>query len=144
MVFVEAQFVVRDPGSRSIRRDGSDGGSILREFLRVVRDASELLRQIGLPYSLWERKGVRYAVVAAHCDYFKPARYDEELTIKTRIHKLGEKSIKYDYGIERIADNMLLAEGYTVHVFIDRSGKSIPAPLWLRKGLSKPKSSSST
>jgi acyl-CoA thioester hydrolase len=78
---------------------------------------TEILRQYGFDYGEFEKKGILAPVVDVQCNYKKPARYNDLITIKTKIENIGNTSIKFHYDI--IKDNTLLAEGHTVNVFID-------------------------
>jgi acyl-CoA thioester hydrolase len=43
----------------------------------------ELLRTIGRSYKELEAEGIELPVIEAHCEYKTPARYDDELQVKT-------------------------------------------------------------
>ncbi len=45
----------------------------------------ELLRQLGFSYLEMEQDGLNLPVVEAKCRYKHPARYDDEVTIRTWI-----------------------------------------------------------
>lgn len=81
----------------------------------------ELLRDIGISYKDLERRGVFTAVAEAYCKYIKPARFDDEIIIKTRIRKLTEIRVEFEYSLYRKEDELLLAKGYTLHVFVDKN-----------------------
>lgn len=92
---------------------------------------SELFRELGLPYTLFEEEGLGLAVVEASCCYRRPARYDDELIIETRVEEFLSRKVTFSYRILR--DETVLAEGKTVHVFINREGKITDArnyPIW--------------
>ena len=70
------------------------------------------------------------------CNYKQPAKYNDLIIIKTTIINIGNSSIKFNYKIIRKKDNELLAEGYTVNVFVDKKAmKSTKIPDKLRKAL---------
>ncbi|NLY77615.1 MAG: acyl-CoA thioesterase [Tissierellia bacterium] len=85
----------------------------------------ELLREMGISYKDLEKRGVFTAVSEAYCKYIKPARFDDEIIIKTRIIKLTETRVEFEYSLHRKEDNQLLAKGHTIHVFVDRNIKPI-------------------
>jgi len=89
----------------------------------------ELLRDMGISYKYLEERGIFTAVAEAHCKYIKPARFDDEIVIKTRIIELKETRVKFEYSLYRKDDDLLLAKGYTLHVFVDKNIK----PISLRK-----------
>lgn len=81
------------------------------------------LRSIGLPYDQLEDDGVLLPVIEANCKYKKPAKYGDELIIIAELAKLKGIRIQFDYEIYRKKDNTLLAEGYTLHAFVDKELK---------------------
>lgn len=86
---------------------------------------TELLRQIGLPYSAIERKGFFFPVIEVYCRYFTPARFDDEVAVETTLTALTRVTLEFSYGISRKSDGRLLAEGTTRHASVDREGKAI-------------------
>jgi len=81
---------------------------------------TELLRQCGFNYVDFEKKGLIAPVVEVKCNYKEPAKYNDIIIIKTTIENIGNSSIKFNYKIIRKSDNEVLAEGYTVNVFVDK------------------------
>ena len=89
----------------------------------------ELLRQLGFTYKEMEREdGCHIAVVDARCRYKAPARYDEEIIVRTHLKNIRESLIHFGYELLRAADGTLLAEGETTHIVIDREMKVISMP----------------
>ena len=101
----------------------------------------ELLRSLGHAYADLEKAGVLFVVVKAEVNYKAPARYDDELTLVTRVAKRTHVRIDHTYELRR--DNTLLAEGKTVIACVDRTGQLIQMPdylellriAWRRKSL---------
>ena len=63
-------------------------------------------------------------MVEANCRYRAPARYDDVLTLETRVLNQRTSMIRFGYRLLReIAgkEPVLLAEGETVHVVVDRA-----------------------
>ena len=97
---------------------------------------TEILRQCGYDYSDIEKKDIIVPVVEVKCSYNDSAMYKDIIIIETSIERIGNSSIKFNYKIMRKKDEKLLAEGYTVNVFVDRKTmKSIGIPEELRKAL---------
>ncbi len=89
----------------------------------------ELMRQLGFTYKDMEREdGCYIAVVDARCRYKAPARYDDEILIRTRLKNVRESLIHFAYQALRASDQLLLAEGETTHIVIDAEmmRRSIP------------------
>jgi acyl-CoA thioester hydrolase len=49
---------------------------------------TESIRELGFTYADMEKMGVIMPVVDVHCRYFRPARYDDLLTIRTSLKEL--------------------------------------------------------
>ena len=97
---------------------------------------TELLRDYGFDYANFEEQGLIAPVVEVHCTYKHPAQYNDKILIKTKIEKVGNSSIKFYYEIMKQNDKKLLAEGYTVNVFVNKKTmKSVPIPKNLRNKL---------
>ena len=97
---------------------------------------TELLRQAGFNNAEFERQGLIAPVVEVHCNYKQPAHYNDIIIIKTTVENIGNSSIKFKYEIINKKNNNILAEGYTVNVFVNmKKGKSTKLPDKLRKGL---------
>ena len=80
----------------------------------------ELLRQLGFTYSEMEKQdGCYIAVVDARCRYKAPARYDEEIMVRTHLKNVRESLIHFGYEAIRVNDGTLLAEGETTHIVTD-------------------------
>ena len=89
---------------------------------------TDLLRHAGWSYREMEREGFSLPVVEAHCEYRQPARYDDELDVKTVGVLLSPVRVKFTYEVVRSADAVLLATGHTVHASIDRGGRPCRLP----------------
>jgi acyl-CoA thioester hydrolase len=90
---------------------------------------SEFCRQRGFAYrQLEEEFGLYLVVVQARCRYMAPARYDDEIVIRTWLGELRTRSLSFRYEILKREDGRLLAEGETVHVVVDREGRARALP----------------
>jgi len=84
----------------------------------------ELMRALGFDYKQMEIQDDTYIVVAdVHCRYHHPARYDELLTVRTRILEAKTRTLKFGYEVFRQSDQELLATGHTIHVACTRAGQ---------------------
>lgn len=89
----------------------------------------EALRQLGLSYKEMEDSGIMLPVLEFSIKYFKPAFYDEELTIKTIIPEVPQVRIKFLYECFN-SKNILLNKGETTLVFVNTSsGRPSSAPV---------------
>ncbi len=77
----------------------------------------EMLRQLGFSYrDMEQHDGCFIAVADARCRYRAPARYDEEIIVRTHLKNVRESVIHFGYELIRVEDGELLAEGETTHV----------------------------
>jgi acyl-CoA thioester hydrolase len=84
----------------------------------------ELMRQLGFSYRDMEKQdGCYVAVVEAKCRYRAPARYDDEILVRTRLLNVRESVIHFGYELLRAQDGMLIAEGDTTHIVTDPNMK---------------------
>lgn len=96
----------------------------------------EWLRNLGVSYRWMEEQGVMLPVISLSIDYKASARYDDLLTVKTRLKRLPGVKIEFEYEIldER---NKKLVEAHTVLAFIDMaSRKPIRCPEYILDKLS--------
>jgi acyl-CoA thioester hydrolase len=90
---------------------------------------SEFFRGLGMSYKTLEQNEIFLPVIEAYCKYKYPARYDDELKIKTRLNVLQEVKLAFQYEILLSENNKLLVVGETTHAFVNKKGK----PVVLRK-----------
>jgi acyl-CoA thioester hydrolase len=86
----------------------------------------EWLRRRGIAYSTWTAKAIHLPVVDATLRYRAPARFDDLLTVETRIADLRWASVRYEYTVWR--DTVVLAEGSTRLACVDDSHKLTRIP----------------
>ena len=100
-------------------------------FTLFERGRTELFRDMGIPYSTIEKQGIYVPVSDTRCRYKRSARYDDLLSIESEVQELKRARITIAYRILRNDHQELLAEGYTVHAFVNTEGKPrrIPAEI---------------
>ncbi len=64
--------------------------------------------------------GVAIAVADAECRYHAPARYDDEILIRTSLKRLRKRTMLFSYEITHAQTGKLLAEGSTKHIVVDK------------------------
>jgi acyl-CoA thioester hydrolase len=75
-----------------------------------------------------ENDGCCIALVDARCRYKAPARYDDELIVRTHLKNVRESLVHFGYELLRARDGLLLAEGETTHVVTDKDMKKRAIP----------------
>jgi acyl-CoA thioester hydrolase len=110
----------------------------------------EWLRAAGVPYAEVERRGFRLAVVDAGVRYLRPAHYDEELSVATRLEGVGAATVRFAYELrsgelrsgEPRGAAGLLATGHTRLGCLDTRNRPTRLPpeilAVLRRGISPP------
>jgi acyl-CoA thioester hydrolase len=79
-----------------------------------------------------EKSAVIGLVVETHCQYFAPVTFPDVVHAGLRVARLGNSSVRYEVGIFRDAEPRAAAQGYFVHVYVDRVSRrpaSLPPPL---------------
>lgn len=94
------------------------------EYFEMGR--TELLRQAGFRYRDLEDRGVLFAVAKIECRFRAPARYDDELTLRTRIERMTRARIDHSYVLRR--GDAILAEAASTLACIGRDGRLQPIP----------------
>jgi len=97
-------------------------------FVWFEMGRTEYFRSLGVGYVECEKKGIYLPVVEANCHYFSPARYDELLAIEVAVSKFGKSSMKFVYRITEKETRRKIAEGYSVHAFVDQTMKPVRVP----------------
>lgn len=89
---------------------------------------ADLMRSLGWTYREMEAAGVSLPVLEAHCEYRRPARYDDEIEVRTEGRMLSPIRMKFSYIVVRRGDGVVTAEGYTVHAAVDAAGRPCRLP----------------
>ena len=85
-----------------------------------------LLKEHGLPYRQLEADGYRLPVLEVAGKFFRPAVYDDTLTIITTMNEKPVLRIRLDYEVRRGEE--LLATGHSLHAFINLQGEPVRPP----------------
>lgn len=100
---------------------------------------TEFCRARGFAYKDMEENDRAFLVVAeSYCRYKAPARYDDELIVRTHITELRRRSVRFGYEIVNADDDRIIAEGETGHVVTDSNNRVISLPESYRLALSSP------
>lgn len=83
---------------------------------------TEMMRRLNRSYRDLEQEGLLLPAVQADCRFLNPAHYDDELRIVTDYVPEDGPRLHFRYQVYRDCDQALIAEGFTIHVCIGRSG----------------------
>jgi len=104
-------------------------------YLRYFESArAAYWRGLGRSYKDLEAWGVAaLPVVEAHCQYRRPAHYEDLLGVEVRVNELRGASLRFAYRVVRGAE--LVADGMTRHAVIGRDGRPRALPPMLRDAI---------
>lgn len=89
----------------------------------------EYCRSVGFNYQQMEADdGVFLAVAEANCRYLAPAKFDEEIVVRTSVKDAHARMIVFAYDIKRAHGDESLAKGYTKHIWLNRELKPVRLP----------------
>jgi acyl-CoA thioester hydrolase len=76
-----------------------------------------------------ESSGIVGLVVETQCQYFRSITFPDLVDAGIRVAKLGTSSVRYEIGLFRNDDRTAAAQGYFVHVYVDRqTNKPVSIP----------------
>ena len=93
---------------------------------------AELLRTLGWTYRAMEDAGVLLPVIDARCDYRRPARYDDEIEVRTQGRLVSPVRMEFIYDVH-VRDGAEIARGRTVHAATRRDGRPCRLPERIRE-----------
>lgn len=96
------------------------------EYFEVGR--AEMMRSIGLPYYTMETYGYMLPLLELRVMYKNPAYYDDLLEVRAFVREIPALKVHINYEIFRTHEKILVAEGYTEHVFIKKENKKAVRP----------------
>ena len=93
-------------------------------WLEIAR--TELLREQGVVYRELEEQGILFVVARMSLRYRRPAKYDDQLTVRVRLEPGAGVKVDHRYEVRRGEE--LIATADTTLVCVDRDGRIRPAP----------------
>jgi acyl-CoA thioester hydrolase len=108
-------------------------------FVYMEMARAEMLREVGLPYTEMEAKGILLPVVEAHGEYGKPAHFDDLVTIRTTCETFKGPRLVVSYVLLRGEEELMT--GYTHHVCMSAEGKVMRPPEFLKRLITPPETS---
>ena len=100
----------------------------------IERGRSEWVRSLGLDQArLKADTGIVFAVRRVEADYLRPARYDDELVVETRLVTISAARIVLDQAVMRGGERLFQAQ--VVLVCIGEGGQPARIPAMLRQKL---------
>ena len=104
-------------------------------FFRMMEEVEHaFFRSLGLSVMMThEAVDVGWPRVAVSCEYFGPAKFEDEIELKLDVVKVGEKSLTYE--VQFLKGDKLLAKGRLTSVCVtlqEGTFKAIPIPATMR------------
>lgn len=76
---------------------------------------TDLIKASGMTYSDMEKHGVIVPLLSLECHYKKAAFYEDELIIESRLTKVTNTKLKFEYRVLKEDTQELISTGKTVH-----------------------------
>lgn len=103
------------------------------QYFEVGR--TDLIRDYGKTYADLEAEGILLPVVELDARFHLPARYDDVLSIETRVTDVTVVRVRFEYTIRRHSDDGLIAKGSTVLASVTPAGRPQRMPEDMRHAL---------
>lgn len=101
------------------------------DFFDIFDDARiETFRHVGCTYATMLEEGWALVIRHAECEYFLPARMDDELTVAVTVSRVTRVTMTICYECRRRDD--LIAVGHCTFAFLDGAGKPTRIPASVR------------
>jgi acyl-CoA thioester hydrolase len=84
---------------------------------------TEWLRVTGATYRQLEAEGTSLPVIAAHCEYHRPLRYDDEADVRARATLLSPTRLRFDYQVVPVGADTPSTTGWTEHCGLGTDGR---------------------
>ena len=83
------------------------------------------IKDIGYSYSDMEKIGILLPVINLNINYISPARYDDNIIIKTTVSKISSAKIEFLYSTYIDGDEKAINTGSSIHAFVGKDMKLI-------------------
>lgn len=90
---------------------------------------TNFLKKAGIPNKEIEEQGVLLPLYEMNCKFKSPARYEDEIIVKTKLEYIGKVRIVFSYQVLNAKDGSVLTTGETKHAWTNKSLKPVNAQL---------------
>jgi 4-hydroxybenzoyl-CoA thioesterase/acyl-CoA thioester hydrolase len=128
--------------TRRVEFRDTDAAGIMHfsTFFTFMEEAEhELLRHVGLSVLMHDDEGkLSWPRVAASCDFLSAVRFEDELEIQVHLARLGEKSLRYEFGFFHAGMPVAIGQMTTVCCRFEPNGqpRAVAIPPWIVEKLS--------
>ena len=132
------------PGDFTIRRriqfSETDMAGIVHfsNYFRMMEEVEHaFFRSVGLSVAMQhEGSHIGWPRVAASCDFSGPVRFEDEIELRLRVVKVGDKSFSYEVEFSVAGRRVALGKTTSVCcVLADGAMKAVPIPPFIREKL---------
>jgi acyl-CoA thioester hydrolase len=120
-----------------VRYAETDAMAVVHHSVYIVwfeEGRSHTLRSRGSNYADLEAAGYDLAVSEVEARYIAPARYGQQVTIRTGVESVRSRAISMVYEVVEAASGRLLVTGRTKHICINQQGQVVTIPeAWRRR-----------
>jgi acyl-CoA thioester hydrolase len=89
----------------------------------------DLCKACGFNYRDMELDdGIFMAVAESHCRYRSPARFDDDVVVKTWIESANARFVTFSYEMQLAEGGRILATGSTRHVYVSKAMRPTRLP----------------
>lgn len=88
-----------------------------RYFEYFEAGRNDFLRKLGYPYTMLESINIGLPVIEAFSKFYSGAKYDDVIIVNTILKNIPTVRFRIDYKIYLLEN--IIAEGYTVHSFVN-------------------------
>jgi len=88
---------------------------------------TDFFKKVGFSYKEIEGRGILLPLYEMNCKFKSPARYEDEITIKTSLKEITKVRVVFSYKVINDLDGKLLSLGETMHGWTNKDLKLINA-----------------
>ncbi|MCH8807528.1 MAG: acyl-CoA thioesterase [Planctomycetes bacterium] len=100
-------------------------------YYRIMEEAEHAFwRSLGLSvHTVDHAAEIGWPRVATSCQYFAPARFEDELQVRLRLVDVGQKTVEFEFEFRREDTRIAFGKAKAVCcTMVDRAFQSIPIP----------------
>jgi len=99
------------------------------------RGRTEYLRERGIGLKGLRDGGIIFVVTKVEVEYLAPGRYDDILSLDTRLTETSRATITFGHALRREGSQKELVRGVAVLAAVNREGKPVRIPEGLKEAL---------
>lgn len=86
---------------------------------------SDYIKGFGFNYSKIEERGILLPLTGLKCDFKNPAKYEDEIIVRTKISKMSCVRLTFSYEVMKKDGMDLVVSGETLHAWTDKNLKPL-------------------